>query len=164
MFECNTLVAHSNRDTDVGSADAKVHHLPGWYRVIIHTDASCGDGVVGVGYTIRIDGNVHKGSTHFEGHYTSMEAEFLALKEAAHVAARFFPTKEHVFFYTDCQGLVEKMEDVNDTEKWNDRRNRVVEILANGGLYGSNWSVKWVPRERNRDADALAHTARDGVV
>lgn len=56
--------------------DEKATNLPGWYRLIIHTDASCGDGVVGVGYTIRMDGEVYEGKTHYEGNYTSMEAEY----------------------------------------------------------------------------------------
>lgn len=139
--------------------DEKATNQPGWYRLIIHTDASCGDGVVGVGYTIRMDGEVYEGSTHYEGHYTSMEAEYLALKEAARVAARFFDSRQHLFFYTDCQGLVEKMEEPNGCEKWNEKRDKLLSILARV----SEWSIKWIPRDRNRDADALAHTARDSA-
>ena len=127
--------------------------------MIIHTDASCGDLEVGVGYTIQVDGEVYKGSTSFKGKFTSMEAEFLALKEAACVAAYHFDTKQHVFFYTDCQGLVEKMEEPNGDEKWNEKRSLLLSILKTIG----NWSIKWVPRERNRDADALANFARETV-
>lgn len=139
--------------------DEKAIPSPGWYRLIIHTDASCGDRVVGVGYTIRIDGEVYEGATHYEGSYTSMEAEYLALKEAAQVAARFFGKREHLFFYTDCRGLVEKMEEPNGCEKWNEKRDKLLSILGRV----SAWSIKWVPRERNTDADALAHTARDSA-
>lgn len=139
--------------------DEKAICQPGWYRLIIHADASIGDRGVGVGYTIQTDGTVYEGSTHYEGSFTSMEGEYLALKEAARIAVQFFDSRQHLLFFTDCQGLVKKMEEPNGSERWNEKRDSFLEILARV----STWSIKWIPRGRNRDADALAHTARDSA-
>lgn len=128
--------------------------------MIIHTDASCGDGAIGVGYTIRVGDELYEGSTIYEGSYTSMEAEYLALKEAAQSVVRFFDCDEHLFIYTDCAGLVDKMEEPNDSDKWNQNRNELLSILSEL----PEWSMKWIPRERNRDADSLASQARNAAV
>lgn len=123
-----------------------------WYRLLIHTDASLSGNIVGIGYTIRVDGQTHENATFVEGDYTSMEAEFMALKQAAKVVSEFFEPKEHIFFYTDCKGLAEKLEDPKG--KWADR----VETIQS--LLGPEWSMKWIPRERNNKADELAYTGR----
>jgi ribonuclease HI len=124
-----------------------------WYSLLIHTDASLSDNIVGIGYTIRVNQETHENATYVEGDYTSMEAEFLALKEAAKVVAEFFDAKEHVFFYTDCKGLAKKLEDPDG--KWAERVQKLKSILHR------DWSVKWIPRERNNKADSLAHVGRD---
>lgn len=129
--------------------------------MIIHTDASCGDSAVGVGYVIRVDGRVYEGSSRFEGSYTTMEAEYLALREAAGAVAGMFNSDQQVFFYTDCSGLVTKMEEPNEADPWIDRREELHVVLAEAGFVPTSWTVQWVPRERNREADALAHAARD---
>lgn len=121
--------------------------------MLIHTDASLSDNIVGIGYTIRVNQETHENATYVEGDYTSMEAEFMALKEAAKVASEYFDAKEHIFFYTDCKGLAEKLE--NPDGKWGKRVKKLKSILKR------NWSVKWIPRERNGKADRLAHTGRD---
>lgn len=120
--------------------------------MLIHTDASLSDNIVGIGYTIRVNQQTHENSTFVEGDYTSMEAEFMALKQAAEVVSEFFNEKEHIFFYTDCKGLAEKLE--NPDGKWAERVEKIRSILH------QNWSVKWIPRERNNKADRLAHTGR----
>lgn len=134
------------------NASVDVH--PRWYRLLIHTDASLSDGIVGIGYTIRADQQTHENSTFLEGEdYTSMDGEFLALKQAAEVVSEFFDTSQHIFFYTDCQALKRKLEDP-DCQKWHERRRSLSELLK------GNWSIKWIPRERNNKADELAHVGR----
>lgn len=122
--------------------------------MLIHTDASLSDGIVGIGYTIRVNQRTHENATFLEGEdYTSMDGEFLALKEAAEVVSEFFDVNQHVFFYTDCQALARKLEDP-DCVKWAERKETLSKLLK------GNWSVKWIPRERNNKADELAHTGR----
>lgn len=125
---------------------------PRWYRLLIHTDASLSGNVVGIGYTIRANQTTHENATYVEGDYTSMEAEFMALKTAAQVAVEYFDSDEHIFFYTDCKALAEKIED--PCEDWADRAEELRSILA------PEWTLKWIPRERNNKADSLAHTGR----
>jgi ribonuclease HI len=127
---------------------------PRWYRLLIHTDASLSDEIVGIGYTIRVEDKTLENATFLEGNYSSMRGEFLAMKQAAETVAAFFEVTEHVFFYTDCQSLVDKLEDP-DSEVWKNRRDSLEELLH------GKWSVKWIPRERNNKADRLAHTGRD---
>jgi len=125
-----------------------------WYRLLIHTDASLSDGIVGIGYTIRANERTHENATFIEGEdYTSMDGEFLALKQAAEVVAEFFETGQHIFFYTDCQALSEKLQNPQSS-KWAERKKRLSELLK------GNWSVNWIPRERNNKADELAHVGR----
>lgn len=133
--------------------NASVPVQPRGYRLLIHTDASLSDGVVGIGYTIRVNQQTHENSTFVEGSYTSMEAEFLALKQAAKVVAEYFEAKEHIFFYTDCKSLSEKLKDPDG--KWNKRVEALKSILQR------EWTVRWIPRERNNRADSLAHVGRD---
>jgi len=121
--------------------------------LLIHTDASLCDNIVGIGYTIRVDQRTHENATFVEGNYTSMEAEFEALKQAAKTVTEFFDATEHIFFYTDCKALKQKLEDPEG--KWAER----VETLRS--LLNWEWSVKWIPRERNDKADRLAHAGRE---
>lgn len=107
---------------------------------------------------IQHDGRTYEGKAYYEGSYTSMEAEYLALKEAARVAADFFNPNEHLFFYTDCQPLVDKLIGPTDCEEWHERRQDFLGVLSE---YANTWSLKWVPRKRNGEADALATTAMD---
>lgn len=142
--------------------DANDSHHSGWHRVIIHTDGSHSHGAVGIGYVIRDGQETYEGQASFEGNYTTMEAEFLALREAARDASDRVDPDEHLYFYTDCSGLVDKMEGPNECEEWDEKRQAFLRALAEAAP-ATRWSVSWVPRERNRDADALAHAARDSL-
>lgn len=122
--------------------------------MIIFSDASCGDDVIGVGYVIRADDRQYIGSTYYEGEYTSMEAEYIALREAIETA-RWLHSDEYLNLYTDCDPLVHKLEAANGSDAWNRRRR---EFLAQ--MDGREWGLSWVPRERNREANRLA---REGL-
>lgn len=125
----------------------------GWYCLIIHTDASCKEHIVGIGYIIRHENQNYENAAFEKGDYTSMDGEFIALREAATVAARHFDAQDPVLFYTDCQALVDKL-NAPESDKWAKRAEELDLIMR------QEFSVRWVPRERNREADSLAGTGR----
>lgn len=85
-----------------------------------------------------------------------MDAEYIALREAAEVVANFYDGRDMVFFHTDCQPLVRKLKKA-ESEKWSDRSDELGKILKGS----PEWTIRWVPRSRNESADSLAHTAMD---
>jgi len=123
--------------------------------VIIHTDASCKENIVGLGYIIKnnSNNNTHENATFKTGDYSSMDAEYLAVREAAKVVENHFEAEMPVYFYTDCQALTKKL-DNPDSDKW---KKRVQELSL---IMTQEFRVKWIPRERNRKADSLAGTGR----
>lgn len=123
----------------------------GCYLLLVFTDASCGEDVIGLGYIIRVNGQEYKGSTYIEGDYTSMEAEYLALKEAVQAAEWIRDTDSHLNLYTDCDPLARKMTQKNGCAEWNKRYDEFHELASDWA-----WHINWIPRTRNREADELA--------
>jgi len=123
----------------------------GCFGLLIFTDASRGEEVIGIGYIIRINGEKYTNSTYIEGNYTSMEAEYIALKTAVEDSKFIRETDRRVDLYSDCDPLVRKMNKKNGSEKWNKRHDEFQEVASD-----YNWNLHWVPRTNNRDADELA--------
>lgn len=121
--------------------------------MIIHTDASCKNNIVGIGYVIRDSGETHENATFETGNYTSMDGEYMAIREAAKVVQRHFDVEMVVYFYTDCQAVVDKLKDPQSV-KWEKRAQELSLITT------YDFEVKWTPRERNRKADSLAGNGR----
>lgn len=119
--------------------------------MLIFTDASCGEDVVGLGYVVKYDGEQYEGATYLEGDYTSMEAEYLALKEAIKATEWMRENDRNLDLYTDCDPLVGKMEQKNGCKEWNERYEEFHELASD-----YNWTLRWIPRKRNGDADELA--------
>lgn len=121
--------------------------------MIIHTDASCKGNVVGLGYVIRNNNQTHENATFEKGDYTSMDGEYMAIREAAKVVQQHFEAEMPVYFYTDCQAVANKLSDPQSA-KWEKRAHELSLIVE------YEFQVKWIPRERNRKADSLAGTGR----
>lgn len=119
----------------------------------VETDASRGDEVVGIGYVIRSTAT-YTGSAYYVGEYTSMEAEHLALVHG--LSNALSESSGAVEVYVDCQPLVGKILGEEPlSANWSKRRDATHQLL-DGFDY---WSLKWIPRDENADANRLAQEA-----
>lgn len=122
----------------------------------LHTDARRTDDGIGLGFVFDIDGEVTKDCRYVEGDFTSMEAEFYALVEGVWRCTQFDVSTIHCF--VDCKPLVQQLERPTQ-EKWSEFRDSI-RWLLNKFEY---WGIKWVPREKNREADYLSNKVMQQV-
>lgn len=121
--------------------------------MLIFSDASCGDEVIGFGYVIQINGERYSSSGYLEGDYTSMESEYLAMMKALRAASFLKTEDDFLMLYTDCDPLIDKMSQWNGSKKWNDRRKK---FLSETEEFECN--IRWLPRNHNTEAHELAHS------
>lgn len=119
----------------------------------IHTDASCKENIVGIGYIIRDNNETHENATFEIGDYTSIDAEYMALRKALIVVQNQLNPQMPVYCYTDCQAVVNKLKNPQ-SDKW---RKRAEELSL---IAQFDFMVRWTPRENNRKADSLAGIGR----
>jgi ribonuclease HI len=111
--------------------------------------------VSGVGYVL--EGEIsHSGWRYFEGEFTSMEAEHLALVEGLRIAANRSESREYCEAYSDAKPLVNKMRGSERClDEWAERRAScqwLLDKFDSADLY-------YCPRGCNEDAHELARTA-----
>ena len=115
-------------------------------------------GPAGLGMVIEDDQGLRLwGGQRFVGTATNNQAEYLALIDGLRKAAEWRPDRLEV--YMDSQLVVEQ---VNGRWKVRHAELQPLHRQAQNLLRGfPNSSVAYVPRERNRGADALANRAMD---
>lgn len=129
--------------------------------IATYSDASVRDGEgVGIGYVIQIESDcrskgklVKEGTDRLHAPWTTMEAEFIACIRAVKEARQCGP--DRIEMHTDSTGLAKKIE--------------YEDPLTDDGRYCTalqyylrdydEWEVHWIPREQNKKADRLAHSA-----
>jgi ribonuclease HI len=101
-----------------------------------------------------MEGSVsHSDSKFFEGEYTSMEAEFLAIVEALRVASVNFSTETSVTLYSDAKPLVRKM---RGNEKCSDDWREYRESYEWLSSKFDDTEIRYCQRSDNEDAHQLA--------
>lgn len=120
----------------------------------VYTDAARDGCIVATGWKIVLDdGTEETGKRYLDGQYTSMEAEYMALLDGLRYARRYDNGRIEVF--VDCQPLLTKMRVPDENEDWYDRRRGCHRLLNKF----DEWSMEWIPRRHNGDADRMATLA-----
>jgi ribonuclease HI len=121
----------------------------------LYIDGARGDDAVGIGWCLALDdGTFIEGNDYIHGEFTSMDAEFFALRRGIEAATEH--SNDSIFLYSDCQPLLEKMESSGDG-KWADRSETCHDLLDSFDFY----RFAWTPRAANERADRLATIALD---
>ena len=118
----------------------------------VYTDASRRENVVGIGYVIQLD-STYDGSTSFEGEYSSMDAEILAILEGLRVASQTH--RGHVTIHTDCNPAAHKLTSKQDG-KWKEYQESFEWLVSKFESY----ELKTIDRAENTQAD---HRAREAL-
>ena len=118
----------------------------------VYTDASRRECVVGIGYVIHFD-KVYDGSKSFEGDYSSMDGEILAILEGLRIASQHHDG--HVEIHTDCDEAARKLTS-KQTGKWKEYQESFEWLVGKFESY----ELKTIDRADNTQAD---HKAREAM-
>jgi len=136
-------------------------------KILIFTDGGArgNPGPAGAGIYMTNKNREEILSKHqFLGHKTNNEAEYLAFQAALKYLEEYLATKEQdfdLFFHLDSKLVVEQM-----NRRWKIKEARLLELAKQNwqilaSLPRCSWQIKYVPREQNQRADALANQAMD---
>lgn len=136
-------------------------------NIFIFTDGGArgNPGPSGVGVFISSSDGVEIYQEHaFLGHKTNNEAEYLALQKALRFLKGFLTNKASDFsltFHLDSKLVVEQM-----NRRWKIKEARLLELAKQNwqlleSLPHCTFEIKYIPREQNQKADALANEAMD---
>lgn len=126
--------------------------------MLLYTDASTNDSVVGIGYYLEPTFEQMKsieGSTYLIGNYTSMEGEYHALIHGAAQANKL--GVDTLYIHSDCEPLLDKMyfPDAENND-WFERRAVFHKLMQNFDV----WKTVHIPRTMNQKADSMATIGR----
>ena len=129
-------------------------------RYVVHTDGGArgNPGVAGYGFVVRgEDGTVLAERGGYLGHTTNNVAEYTAVAAALELIGAADPGAT-VEVRADSKLVVEQL-----SGRWKIKHPALQELAlrTRRALPGGRVSYTWVPRERNKDADALANRAMD---
>lgn len=128
---------------------------PGKIDVFFDGSSSGNPGASGGGVIIfNNNGEVIFSGNRFFGRHTNNEAEYLALLFALEMAQKL--GYKDIALYTDSALLFSQL-----VRKFKVRAENLKQLYQNAQKKLSifNWKIKWVPREKNREADRLAQKA-----
>jgi len=120
----------------------------------VYTDAARDDDIAAMAWVIVLDsGREITGNRYMVGNYTSMEVEYFALLDGLRHARRHGDT---VDVHADCKPMIQKMRVPDgNSQDWYDRRQGCHRLLQKF----DSWSMNWMPRSNNSQADRLAYEA-----
>ncbi len=139
-------------------------------KISIYTDGGArgNPGPAGAGiYVCDEQGREISKTSHFLGHKTNNEAEYLALQASLEFLKNYLPKQGREFdliFLLDSKLVVEQM-----NKRWKIKEARLLDLAkqnwqALDALPHCSWQIKYVPREENKRADALANQAMDDAL
>lgn len=117
----------------------------------LYTDASSRGSVVGVGYVIK-GNSVNAGETSFEGNYSSMDGEILAILEGLRILSQYYDG--HVEIHTDCDEAARKLTS-KQVGKWKEYQESFEWLVSKFESY----ELKTIDRSNNTRADRRAKEA-----
>ena len=139
-------------------------------KLLIYTDGGArgNPGPSGAGaYICNEQGEEILNSHYFLGHKTNNEAEYLALQKVLEFLQNYLLTKTQEFdlaFHLDSKLVVEQM-----SKRWKIKEARLLDLARQNweilnALPRCSWQIKYIPREENQRADALANQAMDSAL